>query len=47
LQEAWQDAGNVVVLEHVASGTLYNIVFGNFNTFKADVKLSGGKFTTS
>jgi hypothetical protein len=47
LQEAWQDAGNVVVLEHVASGTLYedyNIVFGNFNTFKADVKLSTAKF---
>ena len=47
MQEAWQDAGNVVVLEHVASGTLYedyNIVFGNFNTFKADVKLSAAKF---
>jgi hypothetical protein len=47
VQKAWRDAGNVVVLEHVASGALYEdytILFGNFNTFKADVKLSGGKF---
>jgi hypothetical protein len=35
------------VLDHVASGALYEdytIVFGNFNTFKADVKLSATKF---
>jgi hypothetical protein len=47
VQKAWQDAGNVVVLEHVASGALYQdytMLFGNFNTFKADVKLSAGKF---
>ncbi len=47
VQEAWRDAGNVVVLEHVSSGALYEdytMLFGNFNTFKADVKLSAGKF---
>ncbi len=47
VQKAWWDAGNVVVLDHVDSGTLYedySMLFGNFNTFKADVKLSGGKF---
>ncbi len=47
VQKAWRDAGNVVVLEHVASGALYEdytMLFGNFNTFKADVKLSAGKF---
>jgi hypothetical protein len=45
---AWWDAGNVVVLDHVASGALYQdytmMVFGNFNTFKSDLKLSAGKF---
>jgi hypothetical protein len=47
VQKAWQDAGNVVVLDHVASGALYDdytMLFGNFNTFKTDVKLSAGKF---
>ena len=47
VQKAWRDAGNVVVLEHVASGALYEdytMLFGNFNTFKADMKLSAGKF---
>ncbi len=47
MQEAWRDAGNVVVLEHVASDALYedySMVFGNFHTFKADVKLSAAKF---
>ncbi len=47
VHKAWRDAGNVVVLDHVASGALYEdytMVFGNFNTFKADVKLSAGKF---
>ncbi len=47
VQKAWRDAGNVVVLEHVASGALYEdytMLFQNFNTFKADVKLSAGKF---
>ncbi len=47
VHKAWRDAGNVVVLDHVASGTLYEdytMLFGNFNTFKADVKLSAGKF---
>jgi hypothetical protein len=47
VQKAWRDAGNVVVLEHVASGALYedySILFGDFNTFKADVKLSAAKF---
>jgi hypothetical protein len=47
VQKACRDAGNVVVLDHVASGALYDdyyTVFGNFNTFKADVKLSAGKF---
>ena len=42
-----RDAGNVVVLDHVASGALYQdytMLFGNFNTFKTDVKLSAGKF---
>ena len=46
MQKAWRDAGNVVVLDHVASGALYEdytMVFGNFNTFKTDVKLSAGK----
>ena len=46
-QKAWRDAGNVVVLDHVASGALfedYTMLFGNFNTFKADVKLSAAKF---
>jgi hypothetical protein len=47
MQKAWRDAGNVVVLDHVASGALYEdytMLFGNFNTFKADVKLSAAKF---
>ncbi len=47
VQKAWRDAGKVVVLEHVGSGALYQdytMLFGNFNTFKADVKLSAGKF---
>ena len=47
VHKTWRDAGNVVVLEHVASGALYEdhtMLFGNFNTFKADVKLSAGKF---
>jgi hypothetical protein len=47
VQKAWRDAGKVVVLEHVGSGALYQdytILFANFNTFKADVKLSAGKF---
>ena len=54
--KAWRDAGKVVVLEpgwslaNCAmgySGALYedhSLVFQNFNTFKADVKLSAGKF---
>ena len=47
VQKAWRDAGKVVVLEHVASGALYEdytMVFGDCNTFKADVKLAAGKF---
>jgi hypothetical protein len=48
VQKAWRDAGNVVVLDHVASGALYEdytMLFGYFfNTFKADVKLAAGKF---
>ncbi len=47
MHKAWRDAGNVVVLDHVGSGALYQdytMLFGDFNTFKADVKLSGGKF---
>jgi hypothetical protein len=47
IHKAWRDAGNVVVLDHVASGALYEdytMLFGNFNTFKADVKLSAAKF---
>jgi hypothetical protein len=47
IQKAWRDAGNVVVLDHVASGAFYEdytMLFGNFNTFKADVKLAAGKF---
>jgi len=47
VQKAWRDAGNVVVLDHVASGALYEdytMLFGDLNTFKADVKLSAGKF---
>jgi hypothetical protein len=47
VHKAWRDAGNVVVLDHVDSGALYEdytMVFGNFNTFKVDVKLSVGKF---
>ncbi len=47
VHKAWRDAGNVVVLEHVASGALYEdytMLFANFNTFKGDVKLSAGKF---
>jgi hypothetical protein len=47
VQKAWRDAGNVVVLDHVASGALYEdytMLFRGFNTFKADVKLSAGKF---
>jgi hypothetical protein len=35
------------VLDHVASGALYQdytMLFGNFSTFKADVKLSAAKF---
>jgi hypothetical protein len=47
MHKAWRDAGNVVVLDHVAFGALYEdytMLFGNLNTFKADVKLSAGKF---
>ena len=47
VHKAWRDAGKVVVLEHVPSGALYedySMVFANCNTFKADVKLSAGKF---
>ncbi len=47
MQMAWRDAGNVVVLDHVASGALYEdytMLFAKFNTFKADVKLSSAKF---
>jgi hypothetical protein len=47
IQKAWRDAGNVVVLDHVDSGALYEdytMLFGDLNTFKADVKLSAGKF---
>jgi ankyrin repeat protein len=47
IHKAWRDAGNVVVLDHVASGALnedYTMLFGDDNTFKADVKLSAGKF---
>jgi hypothetical protein len=47
VQKTWRDAGNVVVLDHVASGALYEdytMLFGNFNTFKADMKLSAAKF---
>ncbi len=47
MHKAWRDAGKVVVLDHVALGALYEdytMVFGNLNTFKADVKLSAGKF---
>ncbi len=47
VQKAWRDAGKVVVLDHVSSGTFYEdytMVFADFNTFKADVKLSAGKF---
>ncbi len=47
VQKTWRDAGNVVLLEHVGSGALYEdytMLFGDFNTFKADVKLSAGKF---
>jgi ankyrin repeat protein len=50
MQKAWRDAGNVVVLDHVAFCALYEdytMLFGNFNTFKADVKLSAGNSTTS
>ncbi len=47
IHKAWRDTGNVVVLDHVASGALYEdytMLFGDFNTFKADVKLAVGKF---
>ena len=47
MHKAWRETGNVVVLEHVDSGALYEdytMVFGNFNTFKADVKLLAAKF---
>jgi hypothetical protein len=47
IHKAWRDAGNVVVLDHVNSGALYDdytMLFGNFNTFKTDVKLSAAKF---
>jgi ankyrin repeat protein len=47
LHKAWRDAGKVVLIDHVAFGALYEdytMVFGNFNTFKADMKLSAGKF---
>jgi hypothetical protein len=47
MHKAWRDAGNVVVLDHVASGALYedySMVFGNFSTFKTDVNLSAAKF---
>ena len=50
VRKAWQDAGNVVVLEHVASGALYedcSMLFANCNTFKTDVKLTAGNSTTS
>ncbi len=46
MHKACRDAGNVIVLEHVASGALYEdcpMLFGDFNTFKADVKLSAVK----
>ena len=46
MDKEWRDAGNVVVLEHVVSDTLYEdntMVFEDFNTFKTDVKLSAGK----
>ena len=42
MQKVWWDAGNVVVLDHVASDALYEdytMIFGNYNTFKADVNL--------
>ena len=47
VRKACRDAGNVVVLEHVGSGALYedySMVFADFNTFKADVKLAAGKY---
>jgi ankyrin repeat protein len=47
VHKAWRDAGKVVLIDHVSFGALYEdytIVFGNFNTFKADVKFSAGKF---
>jgi hypothetical protein len=47
IHKAWRDAGNVVVLDHVNSGALYDdytMLFGNFNTFKTDVKLLAAKF---
>jgi hypothetical protein len=47
MHKAWRDAGNVVVLDHVAFGALYEdytMLFGDLNTFKADVKLAAGKF---
>ena len=50
VHKAWRDAGNVVVLDHVACGALYEdytMLFGNFNTFKVDVKLAAGNSTTS
>ena len=47
LHKAWRDAGKVVLIDHVAFGALYEdytMLFGDCNAFKADVKLSAGKF---
>jgi ankyrin repeat protein len=47
LHKAWRDVGKVVLINHGAFSALYedySMVFGNFSTFKADVKLSAGKF---
>ena len=43
MHKAWRDAGKVVVLDPVALYEDYTMLFGNFNTFKADVKLSAAK----
>ena len=48
VQNAWRDAGKVVVRDHVSVGKGlhqdYTLAFGKFSTFQADVKLSGGRF---
>ena len=51
VHKSWWDTGNVIVLFHVSSDILYEdytMTFGNFNTFKSDVKsdvkFSSGKF---